>query len=76
MTHVVAIRILNECQGIVRDLIDELNALMIRSMIDAALENATTMTVSSNLNTVCGYCVVYKLEGISLTRDRASIPGN
>jgi hypothetical protein len=67
-THVVAIGILNECQRIVRDLINKLNALMIRSMIDATLKNTTAMSMSSDLDTVCCYCIVYEL---GMTKSRA-----
>jgi hypothetical protein len=59
-THVVAIGVLNECEGIVRDLIDEWDALMIRGMVGTSLKYAT-VTMSGNLNTVSGYSIVNKL---------------
>jgi hypothetical protein len=62
MTHIIAVRILNKGQRIVGDLIHELNALMIGGVIDTSLEYTTAVAVSSNLNTVRGYRVVYELE--------------
>jgi len=35
---------------------------MIRGVIDTSLEYTTAVAVSSNLNTVCGYRIVYELE--------------
>ena len=35
---------------------------MIRGMVDTSLKNTTTMTVSSNLDAVRRYRVVYELE--------------
>jgi len=62
MTYVVAVRILNKGQCVICDLIHELNALMIGCMIDTSLKNTTTVAMSSNLNAVSGYRIVYELE--------------
>jgi hypothetical protein len=62
ITHIIAVRVLNKGQRVVGDLIHELNALMIGGMIDTSLEYTTAVAVSSNLNAVRGYRVVYKLE--------------
>lgn len=44
--------ILHELQGVGRNLLDQLNLLIARGMIDASLENTTSVTVSSNGNTM------------------------
>jgi hypothetical protein len=62
MTHIIAIRILNKGQGVVRDLIHELNALMIGGVIDTSLEYTTTVAVRCNLNAVRGHRIVYELQ--------------
>ena len=36
-TYVVAVRVLDEREGVVGDLVDELNALVLRRVVDAAL---------------------------------------
>jgi hypothetical protein len=59
--YVVAIRILNQSQRIISDLVDELDTLVIRGMIDTPLKNTTAMAVSSNLNTVGGDGIVDEL---------------
>ena len=62
MTHIIAIRILNKSQCIVCDLIHELDALMIGGVINTPLEHTTTVAMSSNLNAVRRYRIVYELE--------------
>jgi predicted DNA binding protein len=62
MTHIIAVWILNKSQCVVCDLIHELNALMIGGVIYTPLEYATTVAVSSHLNAVRGYRIVYELE--------------
>jgi hypothetical protein len=62
MTHIIAIRILNKGQRVVRDLIHELNALMIGGVIDTSLEYTTTVAVCRNLNAVRGHRIVYELR--------------
>lgn len=51
-TYVVAVRVLNQCQRVVSDLIDELNPLRLRGMVDATLQDAAAVTMSSNLYAV------------------------
>ena len=62
ITHIIAVRILNKGQRVVGDLIHELDALMIGGVIDTSLEHTTAVPMSSHLNTICGYRVVYELE--------------
>lgn len=62
MAHIIAVGVLNKSQRVVRDLIHELNALLIGGVVDTSLENATAMAMSSNLNAVRGHRIVYKLE--------------
>jgi hypothetical protein len=61
MTYIVAVWILDEGQCIVGDLIDELNALMVRRMVDAPLQNTTSMPMSRHLDTVGCHSVVNEL---------------
>ena len=61
-THIVAIRVLNEREGVVRNLVDKLNPLMLGSMIYAPLEDAAPVPVGRDLHAVCGNCVVDELE--------------
>jgi hypothetical protein len=42
--------------------VDELDALMIRRMVDAPLQNATSVAVSRNLDTISGYGIVNELS--------------
>lgn len=52
LNNIVAEWILDQGIGIVRDLSDEPSLLVSRSMVNAALEHAATMTMSANINTV------------------------
>jgi hypothetical protein len=61
-THIVAVRVLNKCQGVERDLGDKLDALRVRGMIDTPLKNATAVTMSCNFDTVGRDSVVDKLD--------------
>ena len=61
ITYVVAVRVLNQSQRVVCDLIHELDALVIGRMIDTSLKNTTTVAVSGDLNAVRGDRVVYEL---------------
>jgi hypothetical protein len=61
-TYVVAIRILDQSKSIVRDLIDELNTLGLRGVVDAALKDTAAMAVGGYLNTVSGNGVVDELD--------------
>lgn len=80
-THVVAVRVLNEGQSIVSDLVDELDALMVRGVVDATLEDATSVTVSRNFDAVSGNRIVDELnprvsEPVqACTRDDETVPG-
>lgn len=61
-THVVTIRILNERERIVGDLVDELHTLMIGCVIDATLQDAAPVSVSGNFNTIGSHSVVDELQ--------------
>ena len=61
ITYVVAVRVLDQSQRIVCDLIHELDALVIGGMIDASLKDTTAVAVSGNLNAVRGDRVVNEL---------------
>lgn len=61
LNDVVAERVLNERQGVVGDLGDELNTLRIGGVIDTPLQDATTVTVSSDLDAVSSNGVVNEL---------------
>ena len=60
-TYIVAVRILNQRQRVVCDLIHELDALMIGGVIDTSLKNTTAVALSGDLDAVRGNCVVYEL---------------
>lgn len=60
-THVVTVRILNEGECIIGDLVNELHALMIGSVVDTTLQHAASVSVSGNLDTVGSNGVVYEL---------------
>ena len=51
-THIVAVWVLYEREGVVGDLVHELDALVLRRMVDAALEHAATVAVSGDLDAV------------------------
>ena len=61
-THIVSIRVLDQCEGVVGNLVHELNTLVIGSMVDASLQNTTPVAVSSNFNAISGDGVVDKLQ--------------
>jgi hypothetical protein len=64
---------LNERQCVVSDFIHKLDALVIRSMIDAALQHAASVAVSGDLYTVGSHCVVYELpHEVSLPTPRCN----
>jgi len=76
--HVVTIRILNEREGIVRDLVNKLDALEIRSVVDAPLQNAAAMAVSRDLDAISSNSIVNELHKKSALRQRRHtihIPG-
>jgi hypothetical protein len=51
----------SERQHIVGNFIHELDALVVRGMIDAALQDATSVAMSSNLDAVSCHCVINEL---------------
>jgi hypothetical protein len=59
--YIVAIWILDEGQRIIGDLIDKLDALMFRRMVDAPLQNATSMAVCRYLNAVSSHGIINEL---------------
>ena len=61
-THIVAVRILNERECVVRDLIHKLHALMLRGVVDAPLEYAATVAVGGNLDAVGRDSIIDKLQ--------------
>jgi len=62
ITHVVAVRVLDQSQRVVCDLIHELDALVIGGMIDTSLKNTAAVAVSGDLNAVRGDRIVNELE--------------
>ena len=80
-TYVVAVRVLDEREGVVGDLVDELNALVLRRVVNAALEDTTAVTVRRDLDAVRRDGVVDELPAASARRathanlDGASAPG-
>ena len=61
-THVVTVRILNEGERIEGDLVNELHALMIGRMINTTLQDAASVSVSGDFNTVSGDGIVDELQ--------------
>ena len=61
-TYIVAVRVLHERQGVVCDLVDELDPLMLGGMVDAALEHAAAMAVRGDLDAVRRDGVVNELD--------------
>ena len=60
--HVVTVRILDEGERIIGYLVHELHALMIGCMINTTLQDAASVSVSGNLDTVGGNGVVDELQ--------------
>jgi hypothetical protein len=60
-THVVTVRILNEGERVVGDLVNELHALMIGRVVDATLQDTAPVSVSGNFDTVGGNGIVDEL---------------
>lgn len=61
-THVVTIWILNEGERIIGDLVDELHALMIGRVINTTLQDAASVSVGGNLDTIGSNGVVDELQ--------------
>lgn len=62
-THIVTVRILNEGEGIEGDLVNELHALMIGRMVNATLQDAASVSVSGDFDTVGSNGIVDELQG-------------
>ena len=61
-THVVTIRILNEGERVEGDLVNELHALMIGRMINTTLQDAASVSVSGDFDTVGSNGIVDELQ--------------
>ena len=61
-THVVTVRILNEGECVIGDLVNELHALMIGSVVDTTLQDAASVSVSGDFDTVGSNGVVDELQ--------------
>ena len=66
LKDIIAERILHELEGAIGDLVNEPSLLNAGCMVDASLQDTTTMAMSSNHNTVGANCVEDKLLKISL----------
>jgi hypothetical protein len=72
--HIVAIWILYKRERIVRYLVYELNALMIRGVVNASLKHTAPMSVRSHFNTICCNRVINELKKvISLSQEHYEI---
>lgn len=54
---------MHQSQSIVSNLIDELNALLVRRVVDTPLQYAAAVTVSSNLDAIGSNSIVNELNG-------------
>jgi hypothetical protein len=61
-THIVSVGVLNQREGVVRDLIHELDTLVIRGMVDATLQYTASVAVSGDFDTVSGDSIIDKLQ--------------
>jgi hypothetical protein len=59
--HIVTVRILNERERVVGDLVDELHALMIGRVVDTTLQDAAPVPMSGDFDTISSYSVVDEL---------------
>lgn len=76
-THVVTVRILNEGECIVGDLVDELHALMIGRVVNTTLQDAASVSVSGNFDAISSNGVVDELrvdQCCSETRTTCAVP--
>jgi hypothetical protein len=62
---IVSERVLYQSQGVVGDFSNELNSLRVGSVVDASLQDTTSVTVSGDFDTVSGNSVVDELQGHS-----------
>jgi len=60
-THVVTVRILDESKCVVGDLVNELHALMIGRMVNTTLQDAASVSVGSDFDTVGSNGIVDEL---------------
>lgn len=60
-TYIVPVWVLDESESVVRDLVDKLDALGLRCVVNAALQDAATVTVGRNLNAVGSDSIVDEL---------------
>lgn len=60
-THVVTVRILNEGERVIGDLIDELHALMVGRMVNTTLQDAASVSVSGDFNAIRSNGIVDEL---------------
>jgi len=61
-THIVTVRILNEGESVESDLVNELHALMIGRVVNTTLQNAASVSVSGDFNTVGCNGIVDELQ--------------
>lgn len=64
LNNVISEGILDEGQGASSDLRDQLSLLCIGCIVNAALEDATSMTVRSNIDAVASDSIIYKLVAL------------
>ena len=62
-THIVSIRILDQRESVISDLIHKLNTLVVGGVVNASLEHATPVAVSCDLDTISSDSIVDKLQG-------------
>ena len=60
-THVVTVRILDEGECVIGNLVNELHALMIGRMVNTTLQDAASVSVSGDLDTVGSDSIVDEL---------------
>ena len=60
-THIVTVRILDKGECVIGDLVNELHALMIGRVINATLQDAASVSVSGDFDTVGSNGIVDEL---------------
>ena len=61
-THIVTVRILDEGEGVKGDLVNKLHALMIGGVVNTALQDAASVSVSGDFDTVGSNGIVDELQ--------------
>jgi len=61
-THIVTVRILDEGECVKGDLVNELHALMIGRVVNATLQDAASVSVSGDFDTVGSNGIVDELQ--------------